>query len=271
MPSHSQRDCIIVITKTVSSRFSRLVLHMLEHLVSTVKMWFPKRGAESWRKLRGLKADKGNSGRKKLYCNPILTDIPVSPQSGCWPSWSGLSVEVQSIVCFPFVLLLFITQLCKLSTNPRFTFSFLSVSITYTHTHIQNPSVTTAKFMHRLQANINTNSYPDRSSSLEVWSELDRVVWSAVINWRIKSTATLHCRVEYWHSVCGIIFMAFGSSVRRWEERREGLDGILVTCSCYWLHFVALCSSSRQRQTGEKKIKEGTGTRGWKDRNAKDH
>lgn len=85
LPSHCQRDCITVITKSVSSTFITLVLHMLEHSVSAVKMWFPECGPDSWKKLKGLKADEGNSGREKLYCNPILTDIPVSSQPGCWP------------------------------------------------------------------------------------------------------------------------------------------------------------------------------------------
>lgn len=44
------------------------------------------------------------------------------------------------------------------------------------------------------------------------------------------------------------------------EERRVGLDGILVTCSCYWLHFVALCVSTpwgKGRQERRRKEKKG--------------
>lgn len=141
-------------------------------------------------------------------------------------------------------------QLCKLSTNPRFTFSFLS------HTHTHSESIT-----HHSQIHAQTAGKHKHSQSR---LQIEAAPWRFGLSWIELSDPLLSTDVQSRQQrctvcVCGLIFMALEKVLE--DEERRG-DGILVTCSCYWLHFVALCSSSSQRQAGEeKKIKEGTDSR----------
>lgn len=105
----------------------------------------------------------------------VIRTVPVSSR---WPSWPVLSVDVQSIVCSPFVLPSFVSwtetqqlgkQFKRLS-KPGLT----SIFVSHINTHIQSFR---AKSRHGLQTNVNVL----RTSSLRVSSEGLSVGWGCLI------------------------------------------------------------------------------------------
>lgn len=69
----------------------------------------------------------------------------------------------------------------------------------------------------------------------------------------------LHCTTGWTTNTAGVCVCVlshiytlrngvFGNALFGGEERKEGLDGILVTCSGYWLHF---CAEAKVESRGE--------------------
>lgn len=110
---------------------------------------------------------------------------------------------------------------------------------THTHTDIHSPSLTTAKSTHRLQTNINTlrprqNYLPaDLVGSFVSRMEFSDLLLSTDVQRGLHKVE----RLTRWVFACmwGLVSMASERAflmLYRLEQRR-GLDGILVTCSCY--------------------------------------
>ena len=205
---------------------------------------------------RALKADKEVKDKKKANRTDWLTS-PFPP---------GLVVGLHGLGCQWMRCLLCARPLyrCHLSRKqrhnswvncpsssptPRFT------SLNPTHTHIQSRSVTTVKILTQTaDKHKNTVSVSSRQNKLPgglVWGFVSRMELCDLLLSTEVQSRLLHCTAGWNTSTVGVVYvcgLVFTASERvfffLWcraesEESRGGLDGILVTCSCHWLHFVA--------------------------------